>query len=176
MLNNIYKSLIILALLGALNLKANQAGLTKHFTEVSPSKVAPSLKLEDTEEEIINIEDLKGKVVIVNFWATWCPPCRKEMGSLERLYSGLKDKGVVVLAVNVGEDEDPVLSFMNDVEPPLTFNVLYDKDSKTMQKWGAIGLPSTFVVDKKGDIVYKAIGGRDFDDKNILDKIISLLK
>ena len=164
----------MLSLLTVLNLQASQPGLTKHLTTVSPSIIAPQLKLEDTDEELIDIKNLKGKVVIVNFWATWCPPCRREMNSLERLYSTLKNKGVVVLAVNVGEDDDAVLSFMNDIEPALTFTVLFDKDSKTMQKWGAIGLPSTFVLNRKGEIVYKAIGGREFDNKNILDKIISL--
>jgi len=173
-LNNLYKSLIIISLLSISNLQASQPELTKHLTEVSAQVIAPKLKLEDTDEELIDIKSLKGKVVLVNFWATWCPPCRREMNSLERLYSTLKDKGVVVLAVNVGEDDDAVLSFMNDVEPELTFSVLFDKDSKTMQKWGAIGLPSTFVLNRKGEIVYKAIGGREFDNKNILDKIISL--
>jgi len=175
-LNNLYKSVIIISLLSISNLQASQSGLTKHLTEVSPQAIAPKLKLEDTDEELIDIKSLKGKVVLVNFWATWCPPCRREINSLERLYSTLKNKGVVVLAVNVGEDDATVLSFMNDVEPELTFSVLFDKDSKTMEKWGAIGLPSTFIVNKKGKIVYKAIGGRDFDNKNILDKIVFLTK
>jgi peroxiredoxin len=86
----------------------------------------------------------------------------------------MKDKNVVVLTVNVGENDDAVYSFVNSTKPALSFPVLFDTDSKAMDTWGAIGLPSTYIVNKKGNIVYKAVGGRDFESPDILDKILKL--
>jgi thiol-disulfide isomerase/thioredoxin len=173
---NAINRLLIVSLFFGLALEAKEASLTKHLTKVSPSKVAPALKLEDIDEDIIDIKKLKGKVVIVNFWATWCPPCRREMGSLEELYLKTKKKGVVVLAVNVGEDSDTVFSFLSNLEPSPTFSALLDIDSKAVRRWGVPGLPSTFIINKKGKIVYKAIGGRNFMDKKIIDIVTKLTK
>lgn len=78
---------------------AEQPKLTHGLSQLAQQLKAPDLKLNNLDEEIVDIKALKGQVIIVNFWATWCPPCRREMASLERLYQATKDKGVVVLAV-----------------------------------------------------------------------------
>jgi len=178
-LNNYYKiiaSTIILLLITPASISASSAPLMKELTKVSPAVKAPELKLENEDEDIINIKDYLGKVVIINFWATWCPPCRREMNSLNELYLEMKNKDVVVLTINVGEDDDAVFEFMNNVSPALSFPVLFDKDSKAMERWGAIGLPTTYVIDKKGNIVYQAIGGRDFKSESIINALLELSK
>ena len=172
-LNNSYKIILATVLFSTSNLCATPSALMKSLTTVAP-RPAPILKLENFDEEMVDIKSYVGKVVIVNFWATWCPPCRREMDSLQKLYVDMKDKNVVVLTVNVGEDDDAVYTFINSKKPALSFPVLFDTDSKTMDAWGAIGLPSTYIVDKKGNIVYKAVGGRDFASPDIVDKILKL--
>jgi len=172
--NNILKFFLVLVLFATISLQAKHA-LTKSLTPVEPAVEAPALYLEDTEEEFINIKQFKGQVVIVNFWATWCPPCTREMSSLDNLYKTYKSKGLVVLAVNVGEDDDAVFDFSSVMDPELIAIILFDKDSKAMQAWKAIGLPTTFVINKKGKIVYQAVGGRDFNDEKITKIIEALL-
>ena len=172
-LKNSYKIIFTVAFFIASSLYAAPAPLMKSLTIVSPRN-APPLKLENFDEDIVDIKEYLGKVVVVNFWATWCPPCRREMHSLNTLYLKMKEKNVVVLTVNVGEEDDAVYAFINSVKPALSFPVLFDTDSKAMEYWGAIGLPSTYIVNKRGKIVYKAVGGRDFESKDIVDKILKL--
>ncbi len=127
---------------------------------------APAIELEDLDGENVSLGDFRGNVVVVNFWATWCPPCRREMPSLERLYR-LTGEAVEILAVNVGEDFETVFGFLGGVEPTPSFPVLLDLDGETVERWGVLGLPTTFVVDQQGDIVYRAVGGREFDHPDI---------
>ena len=92
----------------------------------------------------------------------------------ERLYQALADKGVVVLGVNVGEDAETIFSFLGMVEPSPSFPMLLDRDSTTVEAWGVRGLPTTFVVDREGRIVYRAVGGREFDHPEMLKTIGAL--
>ena len=106
--------------------------LTHQLKFIDGNLPAPKLGFHNLDEEIVNIEDFKGNPVIVNFWATWCPPCRREMGSLERLYKSVKAQGVEVLAVNIGEDIDTVFPFMGTIEPSPSFPILFDPDAVSM--------------------------------------------
>ncbi|MBZ0099908.1 MAG: TlpA family protein disulfide reductase, partial [Taibaiella sp.] len=106
--------------------------------------------------------------------ATWCPTCRREMGSLEKLYRAVKEKNAEVLAVNIGEDIDTVFSFLGTVEPSPSFHMLFDYDAVSMETWGVKGLPTTYIIGPDGRIAYKAVGGREFDHPEILQKVIDL--
>lgn len=150
--------------------------LTHNLTAVTPAEIAPELRFHDLDEEIIDINDLKGKVVVVNFWATWCPPCRREMGSLERLYQATKGKNVEVLAVNIGEDIDTVFSFIGTIEPAPNFKILFDNEGISMDKWGVRGLPTTYILKPDGTIAYRAVGGREFDHPDIQQTINNLVE
>ena len=150
--------------------------LTHELTTINKLVPAPELRLQNMDEEIIDIKDFKGKVVIVNFWATWCPPCRREMGSLERLYQATKDKNVEVLAVNIGEDMETVFSFMGIIDPSPNFPVVFDPDAVSMNSWKVRGLPTTYIVNPEGNIAYRAIGGREFDHPDIQKKVFALIK
>lgn len=136
---------------------------------VSP---APTLRLKDTDDKIVDLAQYKGRVVLINFWATWCPPCRKEFPSLSRVRKLFKTNEFEVIAVNVGEDPDSVFSFTGMTE----FPVVFDRDSKAMSAWAVRGLPTTFLVDRNGLLAYRATGGREFDDADIVATIKQLLK
>lgn len=148
--------------------------LTHKLTAVDKAAPAPNLRLQNMDEEIIDLKDLQGKVVVINFWATWCPPCRREMGSLERLHQATKDKGVEVLAVNIGEDVDTVFSFLGTIEPSPEFQMIFDPEAVSMNNWKIRGLPTTYVINPDGTIAYRAVGGREFDHPDIVKAIISL--
>ena len=166
-------STLILVLVSNLN-GEGLPPLTHSLTSVNTKVKAPELRFQNMDEEIVDIKDLKGKVVVVNFWATWCPPCRREMGSLEKFHQATKDKNVEVLAVNIGEDMDTVFSFQGTVDPSPEFQMLFDLDGVSMDKWGVKGLPTTFVLNPDGTIAYRAVGGREFDHPDLIEKVIQL--
>lgn len=150
--------------------------LTHNLTKLKKPLPAPALKLKNMDDEIIDIKDLKGKVVVINFWATWCPPCRREMSSLERLHLATKDKNVVLLAVNVGEDMDTIFPFLGMITPSPSFPILFDSDAAAMKEWKVRGLPTTYIVSPQGEIIYRAVGGREFDHPSIQEVVIKLSK
>ena len=153
-----------------------QPKLGYRMSELSSPVTAPGFILEDMDEETFNFNQLRGKVVVLNFWATWCPPCVREMPSLERLYQKFKDKDFTVIAINQMEDGDTVFAFTGQLPVDPTFTVLFDKTSNTSRQYRVNGLPTTYLIDKKGMIRYRAIGGREFDHPKIEKIINNLLK
>jgi len=145
------------------------------MSPLSPPVAAPAFSLADVEGSAAALSDHQGKVVMLNFWASWCPPCRREMPSMQRLYAKYADQGFVVIAVNQWEDEDLVFEFVSRLEPEPGFPVLLDRDSKVAEDYGVKGLPTTFLIDREGNIRYRAMGGRDFDHPDIEQLIESLL-
>lgn len=142
------------------------------LSPVADRPVAPDFQLMNLDGELVSLSGFKGKVVVVNFWATWCPPCRAEMPSMQRAWQALQDHDVMMLAIHVGGNEDKIWSFVGDYE--LDFPILIDADSAVADAWPMKGLPSTFVVDPQGRIAYRAIGGREWDDADILAPIFAL--
>jgi peroxiredoxin len=137
---------------------------------------APDLALPDEEgRKTWRLSELRGKVVLVNFWATWCPPCRRELPSMERLWRQFRDAGLVVLGVNVGESSDVVYAFSNGLDEPLTFPLLLDEDSSVARSWPVKGLPTSYLVDKRGRIAFGVIGGREFDSPAVVQQVRQLL-
>ncbi len=159
-------------LLGVANSYAQQPGTG--LTAIAKPWQAEDFSLVDIEGETHRLADYRGKVVVLNFWATWCPPCRAEMPSMQRAWEKVKDKGVVLLGVDVGEDEDTVFEFTANY--PLNFPLLLDIDSKVAKQWPVRGLPTTYVIDPFGLVVYQAVGGREWDSKALLDKVLQLRK
>ena len=143
------------------------------LTLMPDKKVAPGFELSDMDGEKRKLSDYKGKPVIINFWATWCPPCRAELPAMNRAWEKIKKENIEMLAVNVGEDEDTIFAFTG--EYPIDFTVLLDETGEEIKKWPIRGLPTTFVLDKEGRIVYRAIGGREWDDEKLLNIVRKLL-
>ncbi len=167
-----------LLVLGMPAVPANAADLPplSHSLTKQTPKPAPALKLPDLDGSPHDLAKLKGKVVLINFWATWCPPCRREMPSMERLSQTLSGEAFTALAVDVGEDTDTIEAFASQLEATPTFPILLDRRSHAMQAWKVGGLPTTFLIDKRGRIVASAVGGREFDHPEIVRSIRQLLK
>lgn len=137
------------------------------------SAVAPPLALKDLQGTSRALDQYRGKVVIVNFWATWCEPCIEEMPSLEKLISRLPRDSAAVLAVNLGEGEVRIKSFVE--KTGVTFPVLLDRDGVAKKAWKVGGVPATFVLDAKGKVRYSHVGSLDFGDAHIEAQIVRLL-
>ncbi len=144
------------------------------LTPVPGRPVAPEFELQDTAGEIHRLSDYRGRPVLINFWATWCPPCRDEIPSMNRAWGKIAKENIAMLAINVGEDEDTVFVFTADY--PADFPILLDTEGEVIGQWPVKGLPTTYIVDPEGRIAYRAIGGREWDDEQLLDALRALQK
>ena len=134
--------------------------------------LAPEFVLDDMDGTVYRLADLRGRVVIVNFWATWCPPCREEMPSMQRVWEQVEGEGILILAINVGEDEDTIFQFTANY--PVEFPLLLDRASSVTEAWPVIGLPTSFVIDPQGRLAFRAIGGRLWDHPRLLESVREL--
>jgi cytochrome c biogenesis protein CcmG, thiol:disulfide interchange protein DsbE len=137
--------------------------------------LAPDFELKTPAGESITLSDLQGQAVLVNLWATWCPPCRAEMQSIEKLYREYKDQGFTVLAVNITYQDEPsaVMTFVN--EQGLTFPILLDETGGTAKAYQLRSLPSSFFIRRDGMINDVVIGG-PMSEALLRTRIESILK
>ncbi len=117
---------------------------------------APGFSLETADGGQIRLDDLRGKVVLLNFWATWCVPCRTEMPEIERAYQTYQPRGFEVLAIDVQEGPAEVQAFMSELE--LSFPALLDRDAAVSRLYLARALPSSFLIDREGVVRYVKVG------------------
>lgn len=146
-----------------------------HAAEIRPWKggATPPLALKDLTGATRTLADWRGKVLIVNFWATWCEPCIEEMPSLQRLGLRHASEGLDVLGVNLAEGEARIQAFLKRTDVDMT--VLLDRDGVAKTAWKVHGVPATYVVDREGRIRFTIVGQVDFADPNIEKKITALL-
>ncbi len=133
----------------------------------------PMLRLKDLGGIQHDLTHYRGKVVVVNFWATWCAPCIKEMPSLQRLADKLAGERFVLLTVNFGEEEGKIMPFLDKLG--VRFPVLLDRDMNATKAWVDKGLPSTYVIDGQQKIRYRVLGDFEWDAREVEDKIRNLL-
>jgi DsbE subfamily thiol:disulfide oxidoreductase len=114
----------------------------------------------------VKLSAYRGRVVFLNFWATWCPPCRAEMPSLERLHQLLGARGLEIVAVDLQEPKDTVRKFVKDNS--LTFAVLLDANGAVGGAWGAQSIPTTYLIDRKGSILARSVGSREWDRADLV--------
>jgi thiol-disulfide isomerase/thioredoxin len=155
---------------------ADLPALSHSLTKQAAKTPAPVLALKDLDGQLHDLASLKGKVVLVNFWATWCPPCRREMPSMDRLARKLAGTPFAVLAVDIGEDADTIHTFISQLDATPSFPILLDPHARIMQTWKISGLPTTYLIDPQGRIAYSAVGGREFDHPEIERQVRALLK
>ena len=143
--------------------------------QLRPFKGAtPPLELNALDGKPQRLEDFRGRVVLVNFWATWCAPCLEEMPSIERLRRSLDAQRFAVVAVNVGEGPAKAGAFMEKMGLA-GFQVLLDRDLKTSKAWGARVLPATFIVAPDGSVRYSYFGALDWSRADVRDRIRGLV-
>ena len=124
----------------------------------------------------INLNDYRGSTVIVNFWAIWCMPCRREMPILQDISHELKDRGLVVIGINSGLEKDPdneeIVEFLNylNIDYPVGYG---DSESKIEQNYSIVGLPSTFIIDREGNIRYRWLG--EWKKEAFYNAVVSVL-
>ncbi|MDP2932262.1 MAG: TlpA disulfide reductase family protein [Chloroflexota bacterium] len=125
-------------------------------TEPSSNSAAPDFKLADLNGNTVALSDLRGKPVLLNFWATWCPPCREEVPLIEEINQEWTSKGLVVLTVSLDDSADTVKDFVQNYG--LTFTVLHDREQRVAQTYGIQGIPTTLFIDKDGNIRARTVG------------------
>ena len=166
----LFKQAIIVSILLPVSALAFAESEPLHRVPDKPS--APDFTLKDMDDKIHQLSAYRGRVVIVNFWATWCPPCRFELPSMDKAYQVLKQQDVVMLAINVGEDADTIFSFTADY--PVSFPLLLDKEAAVIKQYPVIGLPTSYIINPQGQLVYRVIGTRDWTDPTLLKTILDL--
>ncbi len=138
-------------------------------------KIAPDFTLTDVNGKQYSLSALRGKVVLVNFWATWCPPCRTEIPSMEKLNTMLAGEDFILLAINIEEDgKDVVQDFLR--EEPHKFPILLDLKAEVQEKYGVYRFPETFIVRRDGVIAEHVIGAIDWTDRKVINFIKFLLQ
>lgn len=133
------------------------------------NKPAPDFTLVDLNGKIWQLSSLRGKIVFINFWATWCPPCLEEMPSMQALYTGMTNAPFQMLAI-LNNDRPEFAQNMAD-KGGLTFPILLDPDSDTSTRYGLTGVPETFIVDPQGILREKFLGPRPWNSQGALDML-----
>jgi peroxiredoxin len=135
---------------------------------------APDFTLTNLDGEKVKLSDLKGQVVMINFWASWCGPCRQEMPLLNDIYAGYKKAGFVLLGVNLDESADDAKAFLK--KTPVNFPVLLDSQGKVADLYKNQAMPSSYFVDRKGNLVHLHQGykpGEEAEYKRVIKKLLA---
>jgi peroxiredoxin len=137
--------------------------LTPEITRIEPGARAPDYTVARvTSDDSVSVRDYRGRVVLLNLWATWCPPCEQEMPSMERLYQEMGPQGLEVVAISIDQLTPEAVRQWAD-ERGLSFTVLQDRSGRIQQVYQTTGMPESFVVDREGVIVKKVIGATEWD-------------
>ena len=142
---------------------------------VAVGDLAPDFQLEDTKGNKVSLSDLRGKVVMVNLWATWCPPCIEEMPSMERLHEVMAGDDFVMLAINTEQNGRTVVPEFLE-KTPYSFPILYDDESVVQKLYGVYKFPESFIVGKDGKVVEKVIGPLDWSSPKTINYLKGLIK
>ena len=163
-----------------LSAKTDSLGMDRLFSIVGVIKVSPTndpvrINLKDINGKNISLSDFKGKIVFLNFWTTWCPTCRIEVPSMEKLHQKFKNKDFAIVTVNLRESASKVKAFSKKFK--LTFTALLDSTGEVGASFGIRAIPTTYILDKTGRIIGRVNGPREWDSKaaialfeNLMDK------
>lgn len=168
------RNLTLLCLGGIFLLLASLTANAGRLMEKMADNEAPDFTLMSAGGADISLTDYRGKFVLINFWATWCPPCVKEMPALNGLHNKLKaGGGLQVVGVHVGPGLATVKQFLRD--RPVDFDIVIDKNM-ALAGWPVAGLPTTFLVSPTGKLIYKAVGERVWDSAEMIEFLTGVIK
>lgn len=155
---------------------SEKAGTSSQADKAAYSKSshvkAANFTLEDLDGNTISLNDLKGKNIFLNFWATWCPPCRGEMPDIQSIHEEYSEKGLVILAVNLGEGKDAIKDFVK--KNNYDFKVLLDTEQTVGDMYNISAIPSSYFLDKDGNIIGKKIGAMSKEEIKSYLKLLGL--
>ncbi|SEF76204.1 Peroxiredoxin [Thauera chlorobenzoica] len=166
----------LLLAIAAAPVRAAQAavadGALGSLVEVEGMPQAPEFELSDTEGKRHRLSAYRGKVVVVNFWSVWCAPCRKEMPAMQRAWEQIRDRDVLILAVNFDDRPEQVSQFFSVI--PVQFPVLLGGDRPMLKAWSVHGLPTTYVLDPQGRLRHRVVGEYHWDQPEALELLLGL--
>ena len=143
-------------------------------TPLATGEAAPSFQLESLDGKAVNLADYKGQVVLLNFWASWCGPCRKEMPILDQLHKQYHGKGFTLVGVNVEPNSSDALGWLKST--PVSFPILFDRSSVASKLYQVEGMPNTVIIDRQGRVRYIHRGYKPGEENEYLDQIRSLIR
>jgi thiol-disulfide isomerase/thioredoxin len=161
-------------LLSLLRASALTATLAVSSFVGASSSIAPSFALPSRAGDTVSLDKLKGQVVMINFWASWCGPCRTEMPLLDQMYKRYSSLGFTLIGVNVEADTKDAEKLLANM--PVTFPVLFDRESKVSKLYDVNAMPSSVFIDRKGNVRYLHRGYKNGDESEYLNQIRALLK
>ncbi|HXV84716.1 MAG TPA: TlpA disulfide reductase family protein [Candidatus Binatia bacterium] len=147
--------------------------LVSNLQEIEDPSPSPDFTLPDVERGKVSLKDFRGKLLMLNFWASWCVPCREEMPAMERLYQRYKDQGFVILGVNLQDDKKSAISFVKELK--ITFPIAFDPKGEVGLLYGAWGLPATYLIDANGIALARAWGPADWYSPGARELVETLL-
>jgi peroxiredoxin len=165
----------LLALLFAAHAATALGGASVPLLPMKNPIPADAFTVRDVDGKPVSLSDFKGKVVLLNFWATWCPPCAREMPSMEKLYQAYSAKGfaIVGVSVDVGASRN-VKEFAQKLK--VTFPILHDRDSIVSRHYSVPGVPTSYLIDRRGRIVYRVLGEYDWFGPEAQKAVTGLLQ
>ena len=148
--------------------KTDSLGVDRLFSKmgvvkIPPSKVPVEINLKDINGNNVSISDYRGKIVFLNFWTTWCPTCRIEMPSMEKLHQKFKNKDFAMVTINLQESASQVKAFFKELK--LSFTALLDSTGEVGTSFGIRAIPTTYILDKGGRIIGQVSGPREWDSR-----------
>lgn len=168
---------MLMAIMGVLLVGRAAVATERLFDAMGMAKVsgkaAPDFTLPRVDGQPISLQEHRGKVVFLNFWATWCIPCREEMPALEQLHQKYQSKGLAVVAINLKESAEQVKEFFQ--KHTLSFPALLDHNGTVFREYLVAGMPTTYLIDRDGQILARGIGARDWARTEALELIDALL-
>ncbi|MCC7463704.1 MAG: TlpA family protein disulfide reductase [Gammaproteobacteria bacterium] len=162
------------ALIGLLLAATAGIGGAAALAPLTTGTAAPAFQLATAGGGAVDLAGLKGKVVMINFWASWCGPCRKEMPILEQLHRQYRSKGLALLGVNVEPDSRAAMDWLKAT--PVSFPILFDADSRVSKLYQVAGMPNTVILDRRGTVRYIHRGYQAGVENEYLDQIRQLIR
>jgi thiol-disulfide isomerase/thioredoxin len=146
------------------------------FANSNVSGPAPKFQLTSLDGKTINLDQYKGQVVMINFWASWCGPCRAEMPILQQLHTKYKPMGFTMIGVNVEPDPKAAAGWIKGLAAPVTFPILLDTKSDVSKLYNVQGMPNTVIVDRKGNLRWMHRGYKPGEENEYLNQIRALVR